>query len=169
MKPTLFVALLFISGTLLAQGVDPGYDGYRGWGDPTGMGVPHYCRVIGTPGNYTLSCWNPLTRKSIESGSVDRGYPWGAAWVDVNGDGKTDYCRILGSDEKPRLACNLATGTGFGGTLQSPVFTDAGYHDMRGWYGRKGVAWYCRGVGDHNRPQISCQTFTILNGALILK
>ena len=127
---------------------DPGYEGYRGWGDPQA----EVFRIIagdGVDGSYTLTCLNTRTNTSVDSGRVDRGYASGASWVDINADGKTDYCRLIliGGDSTPILACNLATGSGFTATFESKVFSDAGYHTVRGWFGGSKQSLYCRGSG----------------------
>lgn len=162
------VATVLVTVSVFGQGVDPGYVGYRGWADPTGSGKPHYCRVIGLQGSYSLSCVEIAnTGKHVDSGNIDRGFAEGAAWVDINADGKTDYCRLIGSNEKPQLACNLSIGTSFTKTLESPVFTDSGYPEVRGWFGGRKKSLYCRGIGSRDKPQIACKEFSIVNNTLV--
>jgi hypothetical protein len=138
--------------TFQSDVLDWGQDTGRAWVDIDGDGRADFCRVTGATGANRLACTVSIGSgfgATITSDMIDPGLAADRKWIDVNNDGKPDYCRITGSTGAYRLACTLATATGFGATITSDVL-DIGLDGTRGWIdvNRDGRADFCRVVQD---------------------
>ena len=82
---------------------------------------------------------------TYRSEPLDWGDWAGIGWVDANADGKADFCRVGGDTG---LRCTLATGRGFGATVQGTP-RDPGWTASRTWgdVDGNGTADFCRRVG----------------------
>lgn len=131
--------------TLMTPGaIDPGYVPGRAFVDINGDGKADFCRVVGNPGSYQLTCLLSNGNQfgaPIVSGVIDRGYDIGRAWVDFTGDGKADYCRLVGvtNNSSSYLACTpllvennglatLTDGLGVQVAVQYKPLTDSGVY-----------------------------------------
>jgi hypothetical protein len=141
---TLMGGGLAFGSTISSNGLDPGYDDSRRWGDVNGDTRADYCRIVGSS-NYaatTVQC--TLSTGSgfgatFTSPTIDAGYGGTGTWADINADGKDDYCRETGSYAG---TCTLSTGSSFGATISTPGSGTAGW----GWadVNGDGRADYCR-------------------------
>lgn len=112
-------------------------EGIPSWADVDGDGRADLCRLTGLEllSDSTISCtlvteegFGPTIRSQV----LDWGARVGRSWVDANGDSRADFCRVEYRARNDGAACILSTGTGFSGTMETPVAS---------WDQAEGRAW----------------------------